>query len=985
MKKNKLLLLSMATLALGALSSSLLSHASRMVSAGSLPSSEYEAWKFIDSPWSNLGGGFTAEGVKVTVAGFDTAGNDCWSRYAKIPGTNNKADAYTEAFTIDGDNAISIDFSIDWNGGANHSRNGGALDIVLFNAPDDSELARLRIWMNSAGYSNGTHSCEGYVGGDWNSKVTFDDKWIVGDASADSNIHVRFSRANMFESYIGGSDGLVRLDNANNAYLAKKTNAIIAAKKVYFRIQGDNGFLSSADVVLKKINDQPMGLVNGNFVDDLAPHFVEGAAVSSTLGVGETYEIPTYAVDELGAVTYSVTYNNETIEGKSFTAVAGQTTAVLHATDRAGNVADKEYTFEISSNIALPTITALPEINDEIIPYFTLKQFGLPTYEDETGSATVALSMKYLGEEGAEAIDLPLNNETFSHFFGADALSGQYEFVYTVTNSAGAVQSDPIVATFTFPNDELASEIPTTNKVRATYVPQGIQVDTCVPWNRTYIGEYDCDQGFDIKFIVPDDGVNAAVNNAGIDLIFETLDGQKSIWYRVWSQVGGADAPCNIYLKQEGSSPDDLEDCGWIDINVDGVAHQSEMGFDKDDFLIGRRTGGVQKADPDDPNDKAAYANFMAQIPDHHFKVYLSAGFPEAHEEDNKLYRYIITSINGQSFARENGAYKTINDAYLDTKMSADDVLVGESLNLSVYAKDVLVFDLADLPVQVEIKDPNGKVSNSVVNGMGTLPITFNTLGKYEIKCSVTGVNGNTITQTHEVMCKSALSDITIDLQGSYPSSIDVGASLEILAATYSENVVSSSIVITGPNNYNQTVTAGQSVTFTVPGIYTITYTAADDAQPVPNTQTLVHHINVLDKTNPVISVDLPETAELNSTLQINVTVTDDSETDTTITVTSPSGAKKVTEGTSASVTFTETGTYVITIKATDLYENASTLTHSILVSEAQASEPATSEATSETPTNNGGCGGSIVAAGSVAGVALIAAVALIIAKKKEK
>jgi|GEM_PF-1292832 len=968
-KKEHYFALSVSALAVSAMAASFFVHTPTVhaLAEPTMSASNYSVSGFIDSPWSGLGGGFTSSGAKVSVAGADTAGSDAWSRYAQLPGT--KDSFYSDAYTLEGGNKVSIEFSINLKDTGNQSQNGTDLDVVLFDAQTDAQLARLRIWCDSGGWENGSHSCETYFS-DWTKYSAA--QWIKGDAKSSSSFTIVFSKESLFESYVGGSEELTRIDTADNAYLAAKTEAIENASKVYFRIQGDNGFNTQADVVLRSINGQSLALDDSNrFTDMKAPTFVEGAAVEKKLTAGTPYEIPTTAYDELSAVTYSVVYNGETVSGKSFTPVMGVSTATLRAQDEAGNVSEKEYTFEIVSNIAAPTITAVPEIANQDIPVFSSVSFDMPTYTDDSGSATVSLAMTYLDAEEPQAVSLPLKEGKFTQYFDATAKNGRYQFVYTVSNSGGSVSGDPIVANFTFTRPSPIGWLEEPSNMVAAYVDSGIEISTTTNWNYIDLGQFDLDEGFDIKFVVPNDGANVAVDNGAIDLRLVSIDNPDiAIIYRVWCQTSGNDCPCNVYLIN-GEHTDDLTDCGWINANVDEVSRQFHMGWRKDEGLVGERLGGIQKAYPEKAESQAIYDSFMAALPSHHFNATFSASKWGVTDDSHSMLRAIVTSINGQSFANADGKISEVKDAVLEAKLSQNEVALGEEASYSVYAKDIFTRSFADLPIAATITAPDGTTSEKTIHSLDTETIKAEQVGEYKIALSVTGTNGKEIKKELTFIAKSATTPVTLEVEGEYLSTYDVGDSLTILPASYSENAVVKTITVTKPSGEGVEVKAGDSFLLSAPGIYFIRYYAADDAVPAPNEQEKVFTINVLDRENPIISAEIPETAKVGDTLSTIIIVKDASETSVKTTIASPNGDKEVLEGTTLSYTFKAEGTYTISIKATDAYENSATAEYQVVVSKAKKASK--------------GCGGSVVGGAFVGAASFLAAGILILHGRKKR
>ena len=291
-----------------------------------------------------------ADGVKMTIPGADTVGTgEAW----KYKGTiNNSSDIYPE-FSIKDGNVVSFEFSVgyydeDGNLLTGCQNDGGtALDIYVCDAVSGAELTIFRIWTDSGSGNNGSHSYTVYGPG-W-SPQAHGANWIKGDASLGDSFYIQFDKENLLSSYIGGSEEITRLDDADNTYLNGVKEKFADVEYVKFMIGGSNGFAKSTEIVLKSVNGQSLASTDGYITDNVAPTLLD-AQVATSLRANEAYTIPTEAYDFFGGVSYSLRIGEDIIEGKTFTPTeGGELTVTLVAKDLAGNETIKDYTFEVSA------------------------------------------------------------------------------------------------------------------------------------------------------------------------------------------------------------------------------------------------------------------------------------------------------------------------------------------------------------------------------------------------------------------------------------------------------------------------------------------------------------------------------------------------------------------------------------------------------------------------------------------------------------
>lgn len=560
--------------------------------AGAVSTDTIPAWKFAGG--REITSEYTQDGVLATVPGADTVGDNAWSYRVKVPNDS----VMTPAFSVADGQTVTIELSVkfyDADGTTvSQSRNGDALDIYIKNANGDTQLGILRIWTASGSATNGNHSCH-VMGSGWNDQGA--GYWIMGDATAESKFTICFDKENFISSYVGGQSDIVPLGNAD--LIADRKEALKNVDAIYFEIGGDNGFTNSTEITLHSVNGQSLASADGQFTDTVAPVFLNGS-VSQTLNKGEAYTIPTEAYDLLSDVNYSLEIGNDTVSGKTFTPdTTGKLDVTLVATDAAGNSSKIKYTFQVVSTIEKPTITQTPVITDQTVSYFETLIFDAPQYTDDTGTGTVVL--KVFNGDSEVAVLSPRDDGKFVYFIASDFVSGDYSFVYEVTNSAGTAASDRQTVTITADEVARADFITGLNgNMLAQYLRAGIYLRSLDDWKDFYLGTFDVSEGMDAKFIVNPKVLSGATNDAAcVSFLFVNADDDSyRVMYRVWIDHSGADRATNVYISTDGGETyDDIENTGWISRNVDEIAGQYHMAFDIDETFIGERTGGMTRVD----------------------------------------------------------------------------------------------------------------------------------------------------------------------------------------------------------------------------------------------------------------------------------------------------------------------------------------------------------------------------------------------------
>ena len=105
-------------------------------------------------------------------------------------------------------------------------------------------------------------------------------------------------------------------------------------------------------------------------------------------------------------------------------------------------------------------------------------------------------------------------------------------------------------------------------------------------------------------------------------------------------------------------------------------------------------------------------------------------------------------------------------------------------------------------------------------------------------------------------------------------------------------------------------------------GIYIINYHAEDNARPVVNSIDKQYFINVIDRENPVITVDVNGSLRAAELVTLKTEVEDDTDCDVTIIIVDNNGLKTVYSSNTITFVPQSKGQYNITIRAEDAYGN---------------------------------------------------------------
>lgn len=898
--------------------------------------SNLEAWEVVNS-WDGVKS-WTTEGAKITLPGGVP---DAWNRRAEV--LNN--DTYGPLFTIADGQTISFRFKIgmfDSLGApiAQTNNGGNALDLHVMNAENDQEIMHLRIWSDSAGATNGSHAYVLYPqAGNWG--LSYDGAtWIKGDATLESSFFIQFSKDNLFESYVGGSDEITRLDNNANDMLTHKSR-LDGIDQVWFRISGDNGFNADVDVIVTEINGQSLVNDDTSFTDTVAPLIIDGE-VSQSIPMNEAYEMPVVAYDLLSDVSYRI----EDLEGNVLNAIdkiftpttEGVQTIKLIASDLDGNETEREYTFNVVNTIDAPVLSNVPVIADIQANYFELIAISAPTVTESTGNYTLKLHIYHESDLVNAYRSLTVDQQNQFKFFILPAMElGTYHFIYEAVNAGGTVYSDAqevVIQANQVYSDTFASPR-NLNQAMTDYVDDGLRVRSTT-YTKFDLGVFDMRNGFNIKFQISDTTSNVANmgTNGYAELVLSNPDNPEMfIALRVWlDQQGAPDSPTNIFIKYPDQDMIDISEAGWIKNTVDDLAKHYHMAFDLDSYFIGERLGGMVPA--------STGATQIQTFLDELGGTLLQASFViHSHYASgtNQYYEALITEVNGQNLKSTNGQMDQVNDATLLVLDQISELsLENVAIILPIYLSDLFT---SQPTYRVTVQTPNGnEVFEDQTGDFTYLPTA---LGSYTFVVSTLGANSVTVTlDSITVMVKNKVTIPTLTLNASYQATYTLNSNLTILGATYSSDVTEASRIIELrlPDGTTQTVTVSQQVTLNQTGIYTLTYHAQDQANPEPNQISQTFSINVPDTLNPIVSITgLVEKILVNEEVVIpTIVVTDNSSTTILVTIESPDGTRTNigTQTTNNRFTPDETGTWKVIVRVTDLYENVTIMTYEIEVVE---------------------------------------------------
>lgn len=1042
----------------------------KILKAKEVATNSYTASSFIgDSNETDTRSTFVSSGIQHSVLGDDEAGKDtdgkstAWKYASYVPYINNdnvSTDNIAKSFSLKNNDEISFTFSVDMynssNGNTNYTtvNNDGTIHVWA-GTKDNSEILDLKIFAHEWGVTNGNHSYKTELkASSWANCGSQDNTsvCIKGNATADSFFTVYFSKENLFSTINQYSEKKCLMYSGDDTTLTSNVASAKAAfsnvDDVVFKINGDNGWSKTANVVLKSINGQSLANTDGQFTDNVAPTF-DAFSMPSSLQINQSTTLNITAHDVLSSdISYFIEYNGKRTEGLTFTpTIYGQDSVKVYATDASGNEASKEFTFTGTGDIAAPSFNdTLPTIESKTYDYFDTVTVAKPDVTDNTGVGTVTMKYRKKAAEATENTDATEEADTaegteetdmtgwtsvslnevsnnFSFIIDEDFEAGDYEYCFDATNSKGTTTSE--IQTV---NIEIKEYKPVdfVNKGDAKaiieYENTGIKIRTRELHKDISLGSFLLDDGIKVTYHIPFKNTQGLTNgplvaNSYVDLkLTNVKDSSYNIIYRVWTanNSDNKDNPTNVLVNTPTGSQN-IENAGWILYGNNENYKELNLNFSMDEYFSSLDHSGNKKiAEVDGKTTISdAITAFFDTAPKSRYNLTycmgnVGASLSKVGSIADTAYEGIVTKINDQDLANTDGAITDYKD--MTVKLSGENTAErGKEMTYGAYFKDIFNDNVTKSVKIVKPDNTEEDVTSSLADD--EFKYTFSALGKYKIVASATGTNSKTVTEELEVTVTQERIPTSITLKGEYVTTANVGDKITILGADYTSNVNPEKCTITviDGSNKETAVNVGDEYTLAKAGVYTIRYFASDDATPEPNTATLDVVINVPDTEKPVVNFVTEASYEKGSTVNFKVEATDDTELTYAISVSKPDNTVSKFTTPEFALTLDQEGKWTIKVKVTDLYDNETVLTKefevkakqeggetsSVPTSEdssetssiptpASSETPSSSDSSTDTTTPNNT--GVIVGSvvGGVGGLSVIGAIVAIIIKKRK-
>ena len=900
----------------------------------------YEAWWFMGGDEEHVVASSVSGGIQNLIDGEDTCPDESWKYNSRIPNSIEQPslDYLTNSFTIEGNHVVEFVFSmncVNEDGTLNYKskNNLDDIDLYVFDASNDKQLASLRIWYDSGSYLNGDHSYQLGVGDSYPNKYS-GSTWITGDARLSSSFLINFSKEHLFRSYVNKDlSSLRRLDNNSNAFYNAAKDLFADVNNIYFRIRGDGGFAKQATIILRSINGQSLADNGSGILDNEAPDIYEVSQMPSSIEKNVEFEIPVKAVDVLSKPTVKYYFDDEELtDNKVKPTTLGNHSIKVVATDSSNNSSEKEYSINVTGDLVPPVIVSAPDINDQTLKTNQYFICGMPIYEDETGTAVVTATLK--NKTTAEVIDLSWDSENKNFYveIGDDFESGDYEVTYKVTNIVGSVFSEPISFHLEIIQIPKPDFVDCEEGVTANYVDDGLLVHSVGRWLKTSFGVFDVKYGVDVYFTIPILMSDGKENTASyFDMQFINKE-KEDYWimYRIWLNeefLTNDSSPTNMYFNfgtPGNSQCVDVNDCGWLTRSVDGVDGKFHFNYDVNNGFSGEFRNVLQGAQ----GTGALTTRFFDEAPTSNF--YVKFYTDSRGTSGNQNSEFIINEINGQSLTNENGVIDVVTRPNVVIG-SVNPVYKSNSTSyVNMYVKDILNLNPT---YNVRFINEDGDTVKEETFNHSPVPLNTPSEGIYKVKIFTLNKKGKEIGKTFDVEIRSSVDPVVIDIAGSYQTSYMPGDKLTVLNATYSSNVdVSKATISLIKDKETKLLKAGEEILLDKAGMYVIDYYACDNAFPNPNELHKKEYINVLDVVNPSIEINIKGSLRAKEQVEVTANVIDDTACDVAIIVTDIHGYKTTFFGNDATFIPNEKGEYVITVRAEDLYNNITIETKTITV-----------------------------------------------------
>ena len=878
----------------------------------------------------------------------ELSAND-WTKSATIPNCKGVTDAkfISDSFNIEDGREINFSFSmdaVDPSGTLNYkSVNGNDIDIYCYNADTDAQICCMRIWFDAGGYLCGNHSVQ--VGStSWPSRSITN--WINGNATFDSKFDIFFSKENLFRSYCNNGSELKRIDTTDEWLKTECAASIANVKSVYFRIASDGGFTSTAKVRLNSINGFSFeGEFDGAkneyfFTSTKGPELYQYKNLEEVIPVDEPYTFPFKFFSPLSNFTTDVKIDGVS-QGSSMTFTPTedkQYSVEITSADDYGNTTKKDFSIEAVSGLVKPEFEDVPEFEDARISYNSTLSYALPKVNDVTGNYTLKLFME-LPNGVKEELSYNETQTLFIKTFNNSYVDGTYTLQFSATNAAGTTLSDPQEVIYTFYEPSKPDFVESINGLIIDYVPEGIRGRGYGDWRKMDFGVFNINYSIDIFITVP------TINSDGKDSKVEYLDlqlqsvtgGNNWIMYRVWMDSLNTEIFAHTTAKDYGGTGG----IGYTDgkVKAKGTDRGFHLHFDPNDYFGCENGGEIIPASAAKTRLDEVF-NFINN-PNFNLFVYAannsySGDVPEA------SYEFVVTVLNDQSFANDDGQLLYIAPEIYVSNIEYDQA-VDKPFVVNAYCK-IVTKKVTKVHMRLSKYDTATeqyiKVSQEE-HDVGDITINPTSWGEYMIEIFVykdaqsEATKEEYSTKTLYFMAKSNENNLAITLSAPYQKTYDKGAEVTVSAPTYTgnPNLETASITLIY-NGQEREVEAGERLTLSRAGLYTLDYYVEDNAQPVANSKHFKYFLDVGDVEPPVINVGVEGSKRAEEMIILTVDIEDDTECDVFVTLIDLNGYKTIYQSRRIIFTPDEKGTYSYTVRAEDAYGNVSLKSGDIVITD---------------------------------------------------
>ena len=505
---------------------------------------------------------------------------------------------------------------------------------------------------------------------------------------------------------------------------------------------------------------------------------------------------------------------------------------------------------------------------------------------------------------------------------------GNYTITYQVSDSSGNTADasrEVSVSDTTAPVISLTGSSPVTIEVGSTYTDEGAtatddfqgdltaNISDISNVDSTAVGTYS------VVYNVSDSSGNAANQ---VTRIVEVVDSQAP----VLSFVGGTtithEAKTVFNIPTDVTATDVYDGDLSSAVVVSGTVNQDLIGSYNLSYAVTDSSGNpaqlsrtVNVVDTISPEitltgDNPLYVNLG--------QTYIDPGYSANDNYDGNITIAVVesgpidTSAEGTYFRNYNASDSSSNAASQQIR----EVIVGSPPVITLNGNNPMYLEYQEVYVEPNATaiDGGDNLSNSIsISGS----VNENQLGTYNIIYSVTDSDGNSVTETRNVIVEDTTKPV-ITLNGGATQTIEFGNSYNEEGATASDNYDSS-----------LTVTSSGTVNTSLLGTYTIDYQATDSQGNVANVVTRT--VNLVDTQAPVMSLigDLSQTIQVKSSYtEQGVSAIDNYD------VSIPFSSITVT----GSVDVNTVGTYLIDYDVSDSSGNgAVTITRTVVVEDTEA------------------------------------------------